>query len=189
MRTAIPAQRQTPVPCAAALREALETVLQHQLQQQASSEGEAMEQDDLPQPVTSPEQEERATKTEDEVTRAPQGGGTYGCNRNTSRCSSMDRPVRATAREPMEGEQRVTAAFQAAGGHAPPGPEVTTMPHRDPTVFNPNANYNREAFPPPQWCIPQVHATHMTVVPAATGGRDHSLTQGVCQGPGCHNGS
>ncbi len=39
------------------------------------------------------------------------------------------------------------------------------MPHRDPAVFNPEVNYNREAFPPPQWHIPQGQAIHMSEVP------------------------
>ncbi len=39
------------------------------------------------------------------------------------------------------------------------------MPHWDPSVFHPEANYNREAFPPPQWHIPQGRAQHLTVVP------------------------
>ncbi len=38
------------------------------------------------------------------------------------------------------------------------------MPHRDPAVFHPEV-YNREAFPPPQWHIPQGQAIHMSAVP------------------------
>ncbi len=40
------------------------------------------------------------------------------------------------------------------------------MQHRDPAVFSPDINYNREAFPPPRWHIPQGRASHMTEVPA-----------------------
>lgn len=39
------------------------------------------------------------------------------------------------------------------------------MPRRDPMVFQPSTNYNRKAFPPPQWHIPQWQASHMNVVP------------------------
>ncbi len=39
------------------------------------------------------------------------------------------------------------------------------MPHRDPAVFHSEVNYNREAFPPPQWHIPQGQAIQINAVP------------------------
>ncbi len=39
------------------------------------------------------------------------------------------------------------------------------MAHREPAIFHPEANYNREAFPPLQLHIRQGRATHMNAVP------------------------
>ena len=169
------ASQQTATDYAAALRQALDTVQQHH-QPQASSEGEAMEQDELPPPVAPPEQEEREAETEDKVVRPPRGQCPHGCNKDASCHSSIDRPVKAVAKGPTEDGQQVSVALRAAGGHAPPGPELKTMPHQDPSVFHPEANYNREAFPPPLWHIPQGRAQHLTTVPEQMPPAWHSQT-------------
>ncbi len=78
------------------------------------------------------------------------------------------------AKGPVENGQQVSAALRAAGGHAPPGPEVKAMPHRDPAVCHPEVNYNHEAFPPPAVaypsgasrtydCCPRADASHVAV--------------------------
>ncbi len=129
------------------------TVQQRQQQSTASSEKEVMEQDDSQPLVTPPEKEEREAEIEGKIERPRRGQGAYGRSRNTFRRSSVDGSARAMAQESSESEQRVTAGLQAAGGHPPPGPGVPVVPHRDSSVFNPSTNYNREAFPPPQWHI------------------------------------
>ncbi len=90
-----------------------------------------MEQDDMQQPIASPEKEEREAEKEDEIERPPRGRGAYERSRDTSRCSSIDRSDRATTQESTEGKQRGAAALQAAGGRPPPGPDVTAMPRQD----------------------------------------------------------
>ncbi len=158
--------RQTPDSRVAALCQALEMMQQCQLQQQASSEGEAMEQDELPPPVSPPppEQEGREAQAEGEIVRPLQGQSAHGRNKDALPHSSMDRPVKAVAKGPKEAEQQVSAALRATGGHTPPGQEVIPMPYRNPAVFHPETNYNSEAFPPQQWRIPQGQAQHMTAV-------------------------
>ncbi len=95
------ATRQAATNYATAMGRALDTVQQHHYPQ-ASSEGEAMEQDELPPP--SPEQEEQ----EAEVVCPPQGQCAYGRNKDTSRHSSIDRPVKAVAKGPTQDGQQVS---------------------------------------------------------------------------------
>ncbi len=83
--------------CAAALQEALETVQRRQQQSTASSEGEAMEQDDSQPLVAPPEKEEWEAEIEGEIECPPRGQGAYGRNRNTSRRSSVAGSARAKA--------------------------------------------------------------------------------------------
>ena len=154
----------TQVNYATALREALNTVQQRH-QTQAPTTGEAMEQDETFSSAAPADREEQEAEGEGEVVCPLRGQGAYGRIKDSSRHSSIDRPVKAVAKSPMESGQQVSAALRAAGGHAPPGPEVKAMPHRDPAAFNPEVNYNREAFPPPQWHIPQGQAIPMSEVP------------------------
>ncbi len=67
-----------------ALRRALHMVQQNRSHQQASSEGEAMEQDDLTQETAPPEQKFTAEE-EGEIVRPPRGQGIFGCNKAISR--------------------------------------------------------------------------------------------------------
>ncbi len=158
-----PQPPRTQAHCAAALRAALNSVQQRQ-QAGASATGEAMEQESS-QPVATPSKpEEWEAEMEGEIERPLRGQGAYGRLKDTSRRHSIDGSAKTKTRDPTEGEQRVTTALKAAGGHPPPGPDVPTIQHRDPAVFNPETNYNRVAFPPPRWHIPQGRANHMTEV-------------------------
>ncbi len=108
---------------ATTLREALNTVQQRH-QTQAPATGQAMEQDDALSSAAPSDQEEQEAGVEGEVIRPPQGQGAYGCIKDTSRRSSIDRPVKAVAKSPMENgsaSRRGTCTSRAGGeDHAPP---------------------------------------------------------------------
>ncbi len=115
--SATSAPRQTPEDHADALGRELHMVQQKQSHQQGSSEGEAMEQDDLSQQTAPPEQEESVAEAEGEIVRPPRGQGVYGCNKDTSHCSCVDRPAkRVVAKEPTEGERKFCGSSPSCGG-------------------------------------------------------------------------